>query len=478
VCVSCGNNWALFWVLYGCWAGASLSRSNLSFHFQPPRHWIRKDVLRDWTGDRIIHRRSRGSRSGGGTGGGGGGMEFRRRLGGMNLPSRLILLAALASVLWLAFFTQWYPEDQQIGRDGHCPWPVDAMVTVARGDFFEEKLLPVWLQSLRRNAGWKGPIVVGCEVCSGKFIQELTASGDRGVIVMSMANSDIVVLGKGTPVPKLKSLSHHGLGRRRKASKLLLLDHLMTNKTIANFRRMMFLDVDAMASETLSCWLNDSGSLFDRMWGKRQGVAEKDASCVQDMAVPRERFGVEAPINTGVMLVDSQCSQSCLAHAIKAQLASRPMEGQESFELNDQVVLISLMRSGLCRLERLPASIQRFMTADPAVSRRWRFFGPSWRDVSGIQHYTRAMQRMAQCEDGKNTVVSTSLLGMVWRRGIWNLMTNPTKRLSDDICYETYRELAKRIPGGLDTPPNTPGRSLKVEGYHASPALRSTRRMK
>lgn len=56
-------------------------------------------------------------------------------------------------------------------------WPIDGVATVASGKYFTEKLLPVWLKSLRERAQWRGPVYIGCDECktlnSSAFIKSM-----------------------------------------------------------------------------------------------------------------------------------------------------------------------------------------------------------------------------------------------------------------------------------------------------------------
>lgn len=127
---------------------------------------------------------------------------------------------------------------------------------------------------------------------------------DERIAIFSMANKRILRLAPGmrAPIPDPPS---PGLGRRRKASKLLLLDFLLANQVAARFApqlllcpprlgshgdaplclprrgktaaaatRFMFLDVDAMATRTLACWCgNPARSGVDRWEGAAAAAA-------------------------------------------------------------------------------------------------------------------------------------------------------------------------------------------------------------
>jgi len=42
-------------------------------------------------------------------------------------------------------------------------WPIDAIATVASGDFYMTVLLPMWLKHMRDQAKFTGHVIVGCD---------------------------------------------------------------------------------------------------------------------------------------------------------------------------------------------------------------------------------------------------------------------------------------------------------------------------
>lgn len=94
------------------------------------------------------------------------------------LPIFILGLLGLLGLVWAAVVVVQLPTsrigvqsivpvDRPTGREakGRIDWPFDGVATVARGAFFEDKLLGVWLRALRTRAQYHGPVFVGCEPC-------------------------------------------------------------------------------------------------------------------------------------------------------------------------------------------------------------------------------------------------------------------------------------------------------------------------
>ena len=114
-----------------------------------------------------------------------------------------------------------------------------------------------------------------------------------------------------------------------------------------------------------------------------------------DLFASGERLWIGSPLNTGIFLAHTRCSQPCLKAAVDIHMGAE--KGSKEFEYNDQNAVVKLWTdgSGTCDLARLPASMQSF----EAGSRGAALTNPGtlfWKPA--FHHYTRAEARVSSCE--------------------------------------------------------------------------------
>mmetsp|Transcript_40744 Transcript_40744/g.93737 ORF Transcript_40744/g.93737 Transcript_40744/m.93737 type:complete len:240 (-) Transcript_40744:47-766(-) len=184
-------------------------------------------------------------------------------------------------------------------------------------------------------------------------------------------------------------------GRRIKFWKLDLILKISKNSQLAAVQRILYADVDAMATVHLHSWMETIGPSMRNSWPSSSAGADE---CAVDLFASGERLWIGSPVNTGIFLAHTRCSRSCLEAAV--EIHENAVKGSEEWTYNDQNAVVKLWTdgSGTCDLAKLPASMQSF----EAGQRIGAFTNPGtlfWKPA--FRHYTRAEARVTGCEEKK-----------------------------------------------------------------------------
>jgi hypothetical protein len=310
---------------------------------------------------------------------------------------------------------------------------LDVIVTYAEGNFYRQ-LIPLWLSNLRYEAKWNGVVYIGCVHC--KSLYELVAGPENPSVVLvpmyehgsqwkKFNTSQLLLLESDTNNTKnnnktnLSSAQHVGAfvgkGRAAKATKWALVlkvalrlrnDHPRSDY---KYRRIMFLDIDNLATRVLPEWTRwvmmkekynyHVGNSLDTQRKKRNDTTSTTCPSdrVADLTVPRGRLTLGESINTGVFFTTtSLCSIRCLHGAVKETRADGSIL---SPKVNDQEALYRMLQrekgNGHCKVSFIPTKIQRFASTDYYLPVSFYDMYFWWR--SGTSHFTRAEKRVNTC---------------------------------------------------------------------------------
>lgn len=282
-------------------------------------------------------------------------------------------------------------------------WPIDAVATVAVGDFFVKSLLPMWIRHVRDEAGWAGRMIVGYH---RPQLPEILA------LLRHEKNFEVIPISDSTK-PTLA-------GREVKVLKLALILKIDN----PHIHRVLYIDVDAMATNHLHAWVRSLSGGMDQKYQQLSRTSESSAppqlpsvaadridslsiadppsapqqvpGCAVPLFTTSERLLLAdgAPFNTGVFVAHTACSRPCFEAVI--EIHRRAKRGEIEYTWNDQDGLIHLWRQGLCPIEQISAAMQEFEA------------GLLWSIVSNpasilyppaLKHFTRAENRIAKCNE-------------------------------------------------------------------------------
>ena len=280
--------------------------------------------------------------------------------------SRLLCVATVFILTTICRFPEAspkYPYQEQELQPQHQQqqWQQPLIATIAAGYFYRNFFVKRWLPALRNDAMWDGHVHVSSDEC-------------HALLQTFVADTAIRCL----PLPGGQLSRRAKVIRSAKFSYLLF---LLTESHLngEGARRILYVDVDNVATSYLRPWIEGSSDL-----NGMTNVA---------LLIPPGRAFIDEKDNLGLIAVAANCSEPCL------RLLELEQGKSASSQLNDQHILRRILHSesqSWCTVKHMSPAVQRF-----AASRGWPSSFRSLFTPPAFVHYTRAEKRTALCHSDK-----------------------------------------------------------------------------
>ena len=324
-------------------------------------------------------------------------MRFGNIIFGVIVLCGVVMVANLSAVMLPSSGIVVAPSPRH--REGDGRQGIDAVATMAVGEFYRHLFL-VWFQAMREVASWQGVIYVGSDECAILLNRTEIATSSVACISLSRTHSD-------SDPGIVPSFDGKGFARAAKASKWdLTLKVAFQIQSPQVSKRILFVDVDNLATVELFRWIDASDQLFRRTWqwndGEYDWQSVSTMTCEPDLILPRGRATLGESFNTGMFIITVPAVKGiqhtddgdtdiggemgivcpspleCIRAAVDEVWASSVGSLRLRPRLNDQEALrrvlepaTSTLRSGQphCRAILIPREVQHFAASDGVIGR-------------------------------------------------------------------------------------------------------------